>query len=533
MNKAPVLLTDKQMQNFIANGYLVIQLDMDPWMHTVIDQKFNYLADNEPNPGNNIIARLPELNLILDSAQVQGAMISLLGDDYIRIPHCHWHCRKPETMEEHYKDRTYKDIIKRGSHQDGYNPSSTGKVHGAEYLRFMYYSHDVELENGPTHVSPGTQYHHKVEGEDGEREIPVLGKAGTVFISHFDLIHSGSPNLSDRTRNMIKFIFKRNNSSTKPSWNHKNTKWLNQKNGAAYEIENCWKYHWKNLCNIKSLEGENEKVVVFDENKANSIEDTHELVDYIQKIGKEPKAIDFLISKLNTSHQAVRTSSIYALGNIGEKSIKPLMDYLKKAKPLYEEPDRISGRNFPFDDAAHALIACGKLAVDGLEKLISPSQYWSSLNALHVVYSLSLMDDTLEKKILSCLKSKSSLIVSYVALAIGKIDDREMIPVLLKVLDKEYGMETHEENVSKRRSACWPDQWVIHFNAALSLLRLSKYIKPYEDNIEKHLNHPNGQVSMMICEVMKRMNTKSSLNSLVEFYERRRWDDSICVSRTF
>ncbi len=529
----PMLLSDRQIQQFIADGYLVIRLNMDPWVHRVIDKKFNWLAENERNPGNNIVARLPELNLILDSNEVRGAMISLLGEDHVRIPHCHWHYRKSETMEENYPNREYKDIIAAGSHQDSYNPSKTGKIHAMEYIRFMYYSHDIELENGPTHVSPGTQYHQKVEEEDAHLETPVLGKAGTVFISHFDLIHSGSPNLSDRTRNMIKFIYKKNKKTLKPSWDHKSTKWINKKTSAAYKTENCWKYHWHQLCNIKETSQTLKKSNLFDKTSFDEVQSTEALVNKIQVIGNQPQAIDFLISKLNTSHQAIRTSAIYALGDIGKNAVQPLLKYLKKREPTCTNTERVSGGSFSFDDATHSLIACGAVKSEDIEKLLTPSNFWSKINAMHLVDSLEIMSESIKQSILKCLNSKSDLLISYAALTIGKIDEKEMVPVLLNILDKKYRKKNHDEIVNKRANGHWPNEWAIHFNAALSLLRLSRHIKPYESEIEKHLSHPNGQVSMMICDCMKRIKSKSSLNALVDFYERRRWDDSLSVLQTF
>ena len=248
----PILLNDAQVRQFLIDGYLILKPTVPNDTHEIIDQKFNWLLEHEPNPGNNILPRLPELNLILESPEVRGAMISLLGEDYVVHSHRYWHYLSPSDLDPDDHEATWKQVQSQG-HQDSYSPSGQPKCHYMRYARFMYYSHEVEQVHGPTHVIPGSQYHAALTDEDRARAIPVAGRAGTVFISHFDLGHAAGVNFSDRVRNMIKFIFMRGAEPRQPTWNCRSTAFQKPAHRAApYDLEAAWRHHWFWLCGKSS-----------------------------------------------------------------------------------------------------------------------------------------------------------------------------------------------------------------------------------------------------------------------------------------
>jgi hypothetical protein len=536
---APVLLTDTQIQQFICDGFIVLQPKMDESVHRVIDEKFCWLAENEKNPGNNILARLPELNKIIESPEVIGAMISLLGEDYIKIPHCFWHNRAAGNNKlfnvDNPNQKTFKENVGANSHQDSYCPTSMGKSHPLQYLRFMYYSHDMELKNGPTHVSPGTQYHSSVSDEDRQRETPVIGKAGTIFLSHFELIHAGSPNESDRVRNMIKFLFTRSQNMKVPSWENKSTVWVEpSSHSVPYQIENCWKQQWRWLCNTEPSSDDLNGKEPFNLEFFKNIHEPAKLIQAIQSIGKNSDAIDYLISLLDNNHQAVRTSSIYALGLIKKEAIKPLVSYLADTKfEGKNDLPQASGVTISFSDSAQALIACGEEALEEIGNLLNIENDWVCMNALHIIASIGSSTPKLNEKIIACLNSKSYLVVSFAATALGRVGNEETIPTMLNILNTGYDVENHKAQVDDLRNAQWPHQWIIHFNAALALVRLSKYANKYENELSAQLSNPFGQVTILLCECLNRIGTPSALRALVDFYKGRRWDDNLCATRCF
>ena len=50
--------------------------------------------------------------------------------------------------------------------------------------------------------------------------MPLVVKAGTVAFTHYDLWHGTAANRSPHKRHMIKFLFRRTQDNTAPTWNH-------------------------------------------------------------------------------------------------------------------------------------------------------------------------------------------------------------------------------------------------------------------------------------------------------------------------
>ena len=91
----PILLTDEQMREFIVNGYLVFEPTVPEGTHEACYERLNQIIDSEPNPGNNILPRVPAMRHVLNSPEVRGALISVLGPNYLEHPHRYCHPLKP------------------------------------------------------------------------------------------------------------------------------------------------------------------------------------------------------------------------------------------------------------------------------------------------------------------------------------------------------------------------------------------------------------------------------------------------------
>jgi hypothetical protein len=85
------LLSDIQISDFIAYGHLMIDPNVPSLLHDRIKEELTGMYSSEHNPGNNILARIPLLKMILDAPPIQGALCGLLGDNYIIHPHRHSH----------------------------------------------------------------------------------------------------------------------------------------------------------------------------------------------------------------------------------------------------------------------------------------------------------------------------------------------------------------------------------------------------------------------------------------------------------
>ena len=94
-SKEPILLTDEQMQNFIVNGYVVFKTDLPKTFHQEIFEKTEQVFEEEGNPGNNLLPRLPEIQEIFDHPRVEGALTSIMGKNYLMHAHRHCHYNHP------------------------------------------------------------------------------------------------------------------------------------------------------------------------------------------------------------------------------------------------------------------------------------------------------------------------------------------------------------------------------------------------------------------------------------------------------
>ena len=81
------LLNDEQIREYICNGYLVLSPDLSREVHEAIDQKLQWMLDEDYNPGNNILPRISEMNQVIESPVIRGALSSVLGKDYVVHPH--------------------------------------------------------------------------------------------------------------------------------------------------------------------------------------------------------------------------------------------------------------------------------------------------------------------------------------------------------------------------------------------------------------------------------------------------------------
>jgi hypothetical protein len=201
----PILFNDDQVLDFIVNGYALVQPEFPDGFNEAIDRT---LTAMKGNPGNAILEAVPALNDVYSHPKVRGALISLMGADYKMSGHRHWHCRPPGPWSQ-------------GWHQDSVN----SRHHRIPVVLGLYYPHDVTLEMGPTVIVPGSQFRNcptdrmatygNIRGQ-----LPIVVKAGTVAITHYDIWHGGSINRSDRPRHMLKFLFSRGSEPTEASWDH-------------------------------------------------------------------------------------------------------------------------------------------------------------------------------------------------------------------------------------------------------------------------------------------------------------------------
>ncbi len=199
------LLSDLEVANFIVYGYHVIELEDIPQVHKTISDQLDVL---DHNPGDAILDTVPELRQIVEHPRVVGALTSLAGNDYQLNSHRHWHCKDPGTPYMHW-------------HQD----STNSRDIGLNKFLAAYYPAEVTADMGPTMVVPATQYRNAPTDRMAtyfniKGQVPMVVKAGTVSICHYDIWHGTAANRSSKRRHMVKFLFDRTRENIGPTWNH-------------------------------------------------------------------------------------------------------------------------------------------------------------------------------------------------------------------------------------------------------------------------------------------------------------------------
>ncbi|MBT5874765.1 MAG: hypothetical protein HOH43_15210 [Candidatus Latescibacteria bacterium] len=197
------LLSDDEVLRFISHGYhLVVPTFREGFNESICES----IGEAGDGTGNGILEAVPLLQDVYNHPAVRGALVSLLGADYVMNGHRHLHINSPGSRSQ-------------GWHQDGTNV----RHHQIWCLLGMYYPHDVVAERGPTMIMPGThlrnaptdrlQTYTNIDGQ-----IPLAVKAGTVALTHYDLWHAATLNRTEHPRYMLKFLFDRQAVPSAPSW---------------------------------------------------------------------------------------------------------------------------------------------------------------------------------------------------------------------------------------------------------------------------------------------------------------------------
>jgi len=221
------LLTDKQVQDFIVEGYLELPpAEVDGTgvdIHQKVFRAASQLGDRAERLGNNILPGLPELAAVFETPRCRGALTSLLGPHYMMHPHRFCHVSKPGRQAQTW-------------HRDSFWGHWHPRSQCPYWIMALYFPQDTPFELGPTCVLPRSQYYNKDEGrgsgkkgsfgcgrwkekdlEEGVpaihwhlQEKPLVCRAGTIVLMHYDLWHRGPANVSsDGIRFMFKFQFSR------------------------------------------------------------------------------------------------------------------------------------------------------------------------------------------------------------------------------------------------------------------------------------------------------------------------------------
>ncbi|KAG2372943.1 hypothetical protein C9374_012973 [Naegleria lovaniensis] len=206
-------LSDEDLKKFLLDGYLVIkpqELALSPQWHSELCQYGTEIFQEDGNCGNNILARIPQLNEIFEDDRVKSILTRILGTGYIMQSHRFWHYTQEGQLDQAWHKDSFFGNIKPLRH------------HQLRHVMLMYYPQKTTIPMGPTALRKGTQYtcidpkrysgnlanefYQKPWRKDSD--VFMECEAGSLLLIHYDLIHRGSANEA-RDRQMFKFQFSR------------------------------------------------------------------------------------------------------------------------------------------------------------------------------------------------------------------------------------------------------------------------------------------------------------------------------------
>ncbi len=517
-----IRLNDEQMRRFICDGVLLLDSVPDAGLHRTILDKVQYVNTHDADVRNNILPRVSELQQIIDSPTIKGALQSILGDDYMLNPHRLSVPSEPLAPEERDLELSGGENgtpVGRGSrsatiwHKDKLHHT---RYHVPRFLFLFYFPQDTPVARGPTRVIPGSHYYdHITDADHSFAYIPDLVKAGSCLLAAIDIEHAGTTNLTDQTRHMVKFTFSRTRNPRAPSWNGATDDWqAPQTHLGRYAHHETWSYVWDWMRGIR-------------------------------KTGFEPaKDIDHHLSNLNGADQQSRLAAIYLLGAMGELALEPLLSSLMRVEGLNRilpryvmKADGTLGiRGDPLErrwldgayivqDEAYALSCLGEIAIDPLVQLLDREDPWIVINAAFALGQIGSPAGRAVPELAAILDTSDDRIIRAVLEAIGCIGSNTIatlpaIEKLLRMPRESWGTNT------KLSGAVVGDK--VHLNAIFALLLSDIDIGDMEDLLLEILEKPtpNVDVPAVALEILIRHGSQRGIRHAIHYLQTHRWDDT-------
>ena len=354
-NRNSRLLRDDAIRRFITDGYVQVNAGLPGEFHRDLYRKIEKVLEEEGNPGNNILPRIPEIRRVFDQPAVRGALTSLLGPGYLMHPHRYCHLNKPGSSGQQW-------------HKDDYIFDQNVRHARCRWVMAFYYPQDVSADMGPTGILPGRQHHTGISDCDASRTtesaLGLCGPAGTVSIVNFDSWHRATQNVSEKNRYMLKFQFTRSREPAGPAWESGNGGWKPQPGDALPAVSDAV---WNWLAGGDSGRGEAKGV-----------------------------SIDRCLAALDDTDERVRLQAAYTFGRKGEEAVEPLAERLcatreeEAVASVPRNPANPAGGNPSELPAAYALSAVGSPAVKRLEALLEDDAWWVRATAADVLGDIGL-----------------------------------------------------------------------------------------------------------------------------------------------
>ena len=382
----PHLLRDDDIRRFITDGYVQVNAGLPEEFHQDLYRKIETVLEEEGNPGNNILPRIPEIQQVFDQPSVRGALISLLGPGYLMHPHRYCHLNKPGSSGQQW-------------HKDDYVFDHNVRHARCRWVMAFYYPQDVNADKGPTGILPGMQHHNHISDCDASRStesaLNLCGSAGTVSFVNFDSWHRATENASTTNRYMLKFQFTRSCEPVGPAWESGNGLWKPQPGDDLPAVSKVM-WNW--------LAGE-------DRGQAEAV----------------GTSIDRCLVALDDTDESMRLQAAYTFGRKGQDAVEPLVERLRATREeealanVPGNPANPAGGNPSELPAAYALSAVGSPAVGRMEELLVDDAWWVRATAADILGDIGLPASGTLPALLRSLGDKNAWVRRNASEAVGVI----------------------------------------------------------------------------------------------------------------
>mgnify|MGYP001177312712 CR=1 FL=1 len=518
-----IRLNDEQMRRFICDGVLVLDSIPDASFHQTIFDKVQYVNVQDPDVWFNILPRVSELQQVLDSPTIKGALQSILGNDYMLSPHRLSTPSEPLAPEERNLElKGYESGTPVGEGSRSFTVWHKDKLHHTRYhvprfLFLFYFPQDTPAERGPTRVIPGSHYcDHITEADHRFAFVPDQIKAGSCLLTAIDIEHAGMSNLTDQTRHMIKFNFMRTRNPEEPSWDGGASDWQPPaEHLGRFQYPETWSYVW-------------------------------DWMRGISKTGFRPaKDVDRHLASLNGTNQQARLAAIYSLGAMGEPTLEPLISGLlsvagqNRIQPhsySQKEDGSFGPDGDPLErrwvdgahivqDEAYALSCLGEIAIDPLVQLLDHEDPWIVVNAAFALGEIGSPAARAMPKMAEILDTSDDRIIRAVLEAIACISSNTIpaLPAISKLL--RMPRDSWGVNPQVRREIIGDK---IHLNAMNALALSDLYIADMEDLLIEVLEKPASDIDTpaTALEILVRSGSPRSIRYAIRYLQAHRWDDT-------
>ena len=417
-------------------------------------------------------------------------------------------------------------------HKDGHAGGKRPRHRTPRWAILFYYPQPCLADQGPTCIIPGTQYirefmldgehqRHEMhaEGKNGTRRlsdnflnrnlVPMSGELGTVWIMHFDMVHSFLQNYVPLNRYGMKFVFMRTEQPTTPSWNSESSIWRPpETNHVPYDAEILWTYIWNWMYGKTDLYETDHSGAAMDIVSAVAAlkaDDTAARMKAANTLGfmreSAADAVPALVDALEDSYEPVRRNAIYALGAIGKPAVEPLIDALASEKEAFDMEPILH-----ICDAAHGLAAISASAAPALIKALQDARENVRASAAYTLGEMGPLAAEAVDGLIASLTDTSEEVRRHATSALGmiKVPVSKTVPALVEVLEDREDTD-------------------LAFFAAQALTRIGPDATEAIPALQAALMSESAYVRGFASEALSRIGTAEALQALVPFLRTARW----------